>query len=98
MFEMGEATFALPAEELMGFEQGDGGMSAGYKRAGANNVDSAGNLDTVQVYTSLQVTLKRGGTLTSVFHSHSLLTSRRMMLSLILSLDNEPTLGLVLRE
>lgn len=23
-------------------------MSAGYKRAGANNVDSAGNLDTIQ--------------------------------------------------
>lgn len=46
---MGEATFDLPEAELMEFEQGDGGMSAGYKRAGANNVDSKGNLDTIQV-------------------------------------------------
>ncbi|GAA6037219.1 hypothetical protein JCM8097_008627 [Rhodosporidiobolus ruineniae] len=47
MFEMGQATFDLPNEELMGFEQGDRGMSAGYKRAGANNVDAKGNLDTI---------------------------------------------------
>lgn len=46
VFHMGEETFALPADELMKFEQGDTGMSAGYKAAGLNNVDSAGNLDT----------------------------------------------------
>ncbi|GAA6045959.1 hypothetical protein NBRC10513_005359 [Rhodotorula toruloides] len=48
MFEMGKATFSLPDDELMPFEQGDSGMSAGYKKAGANNVDAKGNLDTVQ--------------------------------------------------
>ncbi|BGP38549.1 hypothetical protein JCM10449v2_002484 [Rhodotorula kratochvilovae] len=47
MFEMGKATFELPDEELMPFEQGDSGMSAGYKKAGLNNVDAKGNLDTV---------------------------------------------------
>ena len=46
MFAMGEATFAMPQDELDKFEQGDSGMSAGYKRAGSNNVDAAGNLDT----------------------------------------------------
>ena len=30
----------------MKFEQGDSGMSAGFKKAGLNNVDAAGNLDT----------------------------------------------------
>ncbi|GAA5873799.1 hypothetical protein JCM8547_005949 [Rhodosporidiobolus lusitaniae] len=48
VFDMGDATFKLPQEELDGFEQGDSGMSAGYKRAGANNVDAKGNLDTIQ--------------------------------------------------
>ncbi|GAA5821170.1 hypothetical protein JCM10212_002574 [Sporobolomyces blumeae] len=48
MFEMGEATFDLPLEELMPFEQGDSGMSAGYKRAGSTNVDAKGNVDTAQ--------------------------------------------------
>ncbi|TNY21408.1 Clavaminate synthase-like protein [Rhodotorula diobovata] len=47
MFDMGKATFDLPDEELMPFEQGDSGMSAGYKKAGLNNVDAKGNLDTV---------------------------------------------------
>ncbi|KAM0756384.1 Clavaminate synthase-like protein [Meredithblackwellia eburnea MCA 4105] len=47
MFEMGEATFALPQDELDSFEQGDSGMSAGYKKAGLNNVDAKGNVDTV---------------------------------------------------
>ncbi|GAA6037238.1 hypothetical protein JCM8097_008637 [Rhodosporidiobolus ruineniae] len=46
MFEMGEATFALEREELMPFEQGDSGMSAGYKFAGSTNVDAKGNKDT----------------------------------------------------
>ncbi|KAM0747741.1 Clavaminate synthase-like protein [Meredithblackwellia eburnea MCA 4105] len=48
MFEMGEETFDLPEEELLKFEQGDGGMSAGYKKAGSTNVDKLGNVDTVQ--------------------------------------------------
>ncbi|TNY21411.1 hypothetical protein DMC30DRAFT_416084 [Rhodotorula diobovata] len=48
MFDMGKATFELPLEELMPFEQGDSGMSAGYKRAGSTNVDAKGNVDTVQ--------------------------------------------------
>ncbi|PRQ78046.1 Clavaminate synthase-like protein [Rhodotorula toruloides] len=52
MFEMGKATFSLPDDELMPFEQGDSGMSAGYKKAGANNTlttrSMQGNLDTVQ--------------------------------------------------
>ncbi|BGP46645.1 hypothetical protein JCM10450v2_002493 [Rhodotorula kratochvilovae] len=47
MFEMGKATFDLPREELMKFEQGDTGMSAGYKFAGSTNVDAKGNVDTV---------------------------------------------------
>ncbi|GAA5884412.1 hypothetical protein JCM6882_005241 [Rhodosporidiobolus microsporus] len=48
MFEMGQATFDLTDEELEPFEQGDSGMSAGYKRAGSTNVDAKGNVDTVQ--------------------------------------------------
>ncbi|GEM06806.1 oxidoreductase,Oxoglutarate/iron-dependent oxygenase family [Rhodotorula toruloides] len=48
MFEMGKATFSLDKEELMPFEQGDSGMSAGYKFAGSTNVDAKGNVDTVQ--------------------------------------------------
>jgi len=40
MFAMGKATFELPDDELMPFEQGDSGMSAGYKRAGSTNVDA----------------------------------------------------------
>ncbi|KAM0749232.1 Clavaminate synthase-like protein [Meredithblackwellia eburnea MCA 4105] len=48
MFEMGEDTFQLPLEELLKFEMGDGGRSAGYKKAGGTNVDAKGNLDTVE--------------------------------------------------
>ncbi|BGP38552.1 hypothetical protein JCM10450v2_002501 [Rhodotorula kratochvilovae] len=48
MFEMGKATFDLSEEELLPFEQGDSGMSAGYKKAGSTNVDAKGNVDTVQ--------------------------------------------------
>ncbi|KAJ8079640.1 hypothetical protein PM082_011227 [Marasmius tenuissimus] len=48
MFDMGEATMKLPYEEKMKFEQGDEGRSFGYKAAGANAVDAAGNLDTVE--------------------------------------------------
>jgi len=48
MFQMGAETMALPLEEKMKFEQGDEGMSAGYKAAGANATDATGALDTVE--------------------------------------------------
>ncbi|KAG6886404.1 hypothetical protein C0992_004225, partial [Termitomyces sp. T32_za158] len=48
MFEMGAETMKLPLEEKMRFEQGDDGMSFGYKAAGANAVDATGRLDTVE--------------------------------------------------
>ncbi|KAG5640734.1 hypothetical protein DXG03_007372 [Asterophora parasitica] len=48
MFEMGAETMALPMEEKMEFEQGDEGMSFGYKAAGANAVDATGQLDTAE--------------------------------------------------
>ncbi|GAA5967827.1 hypothetical protein JCM21900_001783 [Sporobolomyces salmonicolor] len=48
MFEVGSATFSLPEEDLLPFEQGDSGMSAGYKRGGSTNVDAKGNVDTIQ--------------------------------------------------
>ncbi|GJE97255.1 clavaminate synthase-like protein [Phanerochaete sordida] len=48
MFEMGAETMRLPLEEKMKYEQGDDGMSFGYKAAGANAVDETGQLDTVE--------------------------------------------------
>ncbi|KAF7309357.1 Clavaminate synthase-like protein [Mycena indigotica] len=48
MFEMGAETMALPMEEKMKYEQGDDGVSFGYKAAGANAVDASGTLDTAQ--------------------------------------------------
>jgi isopenicillin N synthase-like dioxygenase len=48
MFDMGAETMALPMDEKMKFEQGDSGMSFGYKAAGANATDASGNLDTVE--------------------------------------------------
>ena len=48
MFAMGAETMSLPLSEKMEFEQGDSGMSFGYKAAGANAVDESGNLDTVE--------------------------------------------------
>ena len=48
MFSMGAETMSLPFSEKMEFEQGDLGMSFGYKAAGANAVDEFGNLDTVE--------------------------------------------------
>jgi len=48
MFDMGAETMALPMEEKMKYEQGDDGMSFGYKAAGANAVDATGRLDTVE--------------------------------------------------
>ncbi|PCH44297.1 Clavaminate synthase-like protein [Wolfiporia cocos MD-104 SS10] len=48
MFEMGAETMALPLEEKMKFEQGDDGMSFGYKAAGVNAVDEKGNLDSTE--------------------------------------------------
>ncbi|KZT65767.1 Clavaminate synthase-like protein [Daedalea quercina L-15889] len=48
MFEMGSETMALPLEEKMCFEQGDEGMSFGYKAAGVNAIDEKGNLDSTE--------------------------------------------------
>ncbi|TFY79806.1 hypothetical protein EWM64_g4206 [Hericium alpestre] len=48
MFQMGEETMDLPLEEKMKYEQGDGGMSFGYKYAGANAVDETGAQDVVE--------------------------------------------------
>ncbi|KAK7452195.1 hypothetical protein VKT23_012298 [Stygiomarasmius scandens] len=48
MFDMGAETMALPMEEKMKFEQGDGGISFGYKAKGASAVDAEGNPDTVE--------------------------------------------------
>ena len=48
MFSMGEETMFLPLSEKMAFEQGDEGVSFGYKASGANAVDEFGNLDTVE--------------------------------------------------
>ncbi|THU77800.1 Clavaminate synthase-like protein [Dendrothele bispora CBS 962.96] len=48
MFRMGEETMHLPLEEKMKFEQGDEGLSFGYKAAGANAVEASGLKDTVE--------------------------------------------------
>ncbi|KDQ63014.1 hypothetical protein JAAARDRAFT_146912 [Jaapia argillacea MUCL 33604] len=48
MFDMGAETMALPLAEKMKYEQGDDGMSFGYKAAGANATDETGALDTVE--------------------------------------------------
>lgn len=48
MLEMSAHTMALPLEEKMKFEQGDGGSSFGYKFAGANATDTSGALDSVE--------------------------------------------------
>ncbi|THH17254.1 hypothetical protein EUX98_g9165 [Antrodiella citrinella] len=48
MFEMGAETMALPLEEKMKFEQGDSGMSAGYKAAGLVATDATGDKDTAE--------------------------------------------------
>ncbi|CCM02605.1 uncharacterized protein FIBRA_04708 [Fibroporia radiculosa] len=48
MFDMGAETMALPFDEKMKFEQGDDGVSFGYKAPGANATDETGSLDTVE--------------------------------------------------
>ncbi|KAI0333383.1 Clavaminate synthase-like protein [Cubamyces sp. BRFM 1775] len=48
MFDMGAETMALPFDEKMKFEQGDGGISFGYKAPGATVIDETGALDTVE--------------------------------------------------
>ena len=45
---MGAETMSLPFSEKMAFEQGDEGISFGYKAPGANAVDEFGNLDSVE--------------------------------------------------
>ncbi|KAI9448422.1 Clavaminate synthase-like protein [Lactarius indigo] len=48
MFKMGAHTMALPLEEKMEFERGDGGNSFGYKVAGVNATDASGVLNSVK--------------------------------------------------
>ncbi|KAI0316905.1 Clavaminate synthase-like protein [Amylostereum chailletii] len=48
MFELGAETMDLPLAEKMKFEQGNDGMSFGYKAAGANATDETGSLDCVE--------------------------------------------------
>jgi len=48
MFTMGAETMDLPLPEKMEFNQGDEGMSFGYKASGANTADEPRNLDTVE--------------------------------------------------
>ncbi|KAI0048074.1 Clavaminate synthase-like protein [Auriscalpium vulgare] len=46
MFDMGAETMALPSEEKMKFEQGNDGLSFGYKYAGSYMADHEGTPDT----------------------------------------------------
>ncbi|KAH8999507.1 hypothetical protein EDB92DRAFT_2111485 [Lactarius akahatsu] len=48
VLEMGTHTMALPLDEKMKFEQGDGGNSFGYKFAGSNATDASGALGSVE--------------------------------------------------
>ncbi|KAI0772544.1 Clavaminate synthase-like protein [Trametes elegans] len=48
MFDMGRETLALPLEEKMKYEQGDGGFSFGYKAAGVQYMDDKGSRDVTE--------------------------------------------------
>ncbi|KAA1474572.1 Clavaminate synthase-like protein [Dentipellis sp. KUC8613] len=48
MFDMGAETMALPFDEKMKYEQGDEGISFGYKAPGACATDENGSLDRVE--------------------------------------------------
>ncbi|KAH9949158.1 Clavaminate synthase-like protein [Amylocystis lapponica] len=48
MFEMGSETMGLPLDEKMKYEQGDIGVSFGYKATGASATDETGNPDAVE--------------------------------------------------
>ncbi|KAL6299993.1 Clavaminate synthase-like protein [Sparassis latifolia] len=48
MFDMGAETLSLPMEEKMKYEQGDEGMSCGYKAVGANATDDTGAPDAAE--------------------------------------------------
>ncbi|KAK4047456.1 hypothetical protein OIV83_005368 [Microbotryomycetes sp. JL201] len=48
MFDIGQDTFSSPVEELLPYEMGSEGRTAGYKKSGGTNVDAKGNLDTVE--------------------------------------------------
>ncbi|KAH9007220.1 Clavaminate synthase-like protein [Lactarius hatsudake] len=48
VLEMGTHTMALPLEEKMMFEQGDGGNSFGYKSTDSNVTDASGALDSAE--------------------------------------------------
>jgi len=46
MFDLGAEVMALPSEEKMKYEQGNDGVSFGYKMPGANIISAEGELDT----------------------------------------------------
>ncbi|PIL36349.1 hypothetical protein GSI_00037 [Ganoderma sinense ZZ0214-1] len=48
MFDMGRETIALPLEEKLKFEQGDQGVSFGYKGAGVQYMDERGTRDVTE--------------------------------------------------
>ncbi|KAI0751879.1 Clavaminate synthase-like protein [Daedaleopsis nitida] len=48
MFDMGRETMALPLEEKMKYELGDGGSSIGYKAAGVQAIDDKGTRDSTE--------------------------------------------------
>ncbi|KAI0751878.1 Clavaminate synthase-like protein [Daedaleopsis nitida] len=48
MFDMGRETIALPLDEKLKYEMGDQGSSFGYKKAGANIMDSQGTRDVTE--------------------------------------------------
>ncbi|KAH9950615.1 Clavaminate synthase-like protein [Amylocystis lapponica] len=50
MFDMGAEVMGLPLEEKMLYEQGDDGISHGYKAAGASATDETGALDSVEFF------------------------------------------------
>jgi len=48
MYQMGAETINLPLDEKLKFDQGDSGMSFGYKAAGAWGSDAAGTPDSIE--------------------------------------------------
>ncbi|EMD38839.1 hypothetical protein CERSUDRAFT_92873 [Gelatoporia subvermispora B] len=49
MFEFGMETMSLPLDEKMKFEQGDSGLSFGYKAAGMSAIDEKGTRDATEI-------------------------------------------------
>ncbi|KAH6910991.1 hypothetical protein BKA70DRAFT_1370797 [Coprinopsis sp. MPI-PUGE-AT-0042] len=50
IFDLGATAMALPMSEKLKYEQGDNGTSAGYKAAGANAVNAAGQPDIAEFF------------------------------------------------